>query len=191
MYNQQEHQGAHSGDPEGCKQHIVKAITFRILPQSLSRFVKEGIMKTDWRTRRKRHSLPGHLMKTCLARRRLLDDHQLAIWSSATRGCSPEWVCMLVTSTTQQNEDSLKKRKGKTLEGMYEKCEETATANNRQFTCDSPLLPWLISTTCWFSVSYVHTFLVIRVISRLLKGLGFPQSISCQWDTQCLSPSFN
>lgn len=39
--NKSAKEGAHSGDPEGCKQHIAKAITFKILPQTLPRFVKE------------------------------------------------------------------------------------------------------------------------------------------------------
>lgn len=91
--NESAEEGAHSGHPEGCKQHTVNAMTFRILPQSLSRFVKEGIMKTDWRARSKRHSLPGHLMKTCLARRRLLDDHQLARFDQVPRGDALQSEC--------------------------------------------------------------------------------------------------
>lgn len=43
-------------------------------------------MKTDCRTSRGRHSLSGHLMKTCLARRRLLDDHQLARFDQVPQG---------------------------------------------------------------------------------------------------------
>lgn len=37
--NKSAKEGAPSGDPVGCKQLVAEALTFRILPQTLSRFV--------------------------------------------------------------------------------------------------------------------------------------------------------
>lgn len=76
--------GADGRDPEGSKQHTSQTHHSKSLQKvhnlqdSSKRFVLVCIemLTRKWR-RRKRNPVPGHLMETCLALRRLLDAHQL------------------------------------------------------------------------------------------------------------------